>query len=99
MEYWKNEIPALWQTHTYKRAYSIILLHQKKKHPLSKEEKNNQRPMGHICSPEKNFQPVNTFTQSYEYTIKLIKRENLLTFLHNWELNDPYLQKREFPSP
>ena len=55
--------------------------------------------MGHICSPEENFQPVNTFTQSYEYTIKLIKRENLLTFLHNWELNDPYLQKREFPSP
>ena len=75
MEYCKNEIPALWQTHTYKRAYSIFLLNQKKQHPLSKEEKNNQKPMGHICSPEKNFQPVNTSTQSYEYTISWLKEK------------------------
>ena len=33
------------------------------------------------CSPEKQFQSLNKFVQSYEYTIMLIKRKKtLLTF-------------------
>ena len=31
-------------------------------------------------SPEKQFQSINTFEQSYDYTIMLIKREDYLLF-------------------
>ena len=36
---------------------------------------NKQEAHGPHHSPEKQFQSINTFMQSYDYTITLIKRE------------------------
>ena len=49
--------------------------------------------------PEKQFLSLNTFAQSYDYTMTLIKREKRLTlsFLLNWY--GRYLYIVEFPSP
>ena len=43
----------------------------------------NKRPIGHITHLKKQFQSINTFWQSYDYTIMLIKREGYL-LLENW---------------
>ena len=49
--------------------------------------------------PEKQFLSLNTFTQSYDYTMTLIKTEKRLTlsFFLNWY--GPYLYIVEFPLP
>ena len=36
---------------------------------------------GQYCSPEKQSQSINTFVQSYDYTIMLIKRERPINYI------------------
>ena len=52
------------------------------------------------CSPEKQFQSINTFAQSYDYTITLNKREkkDIISFFRIW-ITLPYLFNVESPSP
>ena len=38
----------------------------------------NKRPMGHIAHLKKQFQSINTFAQSYDDTIILVKRKNII---------------------
>ena len=52
-----------------------------------------QEAHGPHGSPEKQFQSINTFLQSYDYTITLIKRERKKALSPFWEFNVSYLQK------
>ena len=38
----------------------------------------NERTMGHVAHKRNQFQSINTYAQSYDYTIKLIKRKKTL---------------------